>query len=67
MTLNPIRGAKFGAGSAVCFAAVMPINNLIRHEETNWSTVLLGSIFVFFVFGLVRALTDKVGGDFGDS
>ena len=62
-----MRGVKFGGVSAICFAVVTPINNLIRHEPMVVATILSGSALIFCLSGVVGTFTDKWGSDVGDA
>ena len=67
MRVHPVRGAKVGALSALCFAVVTPLNNLIRSEPIAWGSVISGSVFAFFLFGVIGTFTDKIGSEVGDA
>ena len=66
MNVNPSRGAKTGALTAVGFATVAPINNLLHHEAVDVSRLLVGSAFAFIVFGLIGTFSAKIGTEVGD-
>jgi hypothetical protein len=65
MSVSLVRGAKFGGGTALIFAIITPINNLIRDEPIVLESIVTGSIFAFFVFGLIGTFTDKIGSETG--
>jgi hypothetical protein len=67
MKLNLARGTKIDALTAICFAAVTPINNFLRDEPIIVGSILTGSVFAFCVFGLIGTFTDKIGSEVGDA
>jgi hypothetical protein len=66
MNLNPIRGAKFGASSALLFPVAVALNNYLKGEKIVVGSLVVGTIFAFLFFGLVGTFTDKVGSDVSD-
>jgi hypothetical protein len=67
MRAAPLRGAEFGAATAAVFAIVTPVNNLIHQEQIEWSAVVTGSVFAFFLFGLIGTFSHELGSDIGDA
>jgi RsiW-degrading membrane proteinase PrsW (M82 family) len=67
VTPNFKRGAKFGALSAVGFAVVIPLNQLLRSEPVSSNSTVVGTVFAFILFGVIGSLTDRIGSDFGDA
>ena len=67
MTLEPVRGVKFAASSALAFAIVTPINNYVRSEPVAIERIVIGAVFAFLFFGLVGTLTGKLGSEVGES
>ena len=66
MTLNPLRGAKFGASSALLVPIVMSINHYIKGEKIILGSLVIGTIFAFFFFAAIGTLTDKIGSEVSD-
>jgi hypothetical protein len=67
VTLQPLQGIKHGANGSICFFATIMLNSLIRSEQIVLKNVVVGTVFVFFFFGLIGMFTDKFGIDVGDA
>ncbi len=67
MNIDIRRGIQNGAIMAVVFAAITPLNNLLRGEPISWDNIVVGSAAGFCLFGLVGMLTKNMGGEVGDA
>ena len=66
MNVDPIRGVKLGAGGAIAFAIVTPINRLLQHEPVVVFQLLVGIVFAFIFFGVIGTFR-TMGADVGDA